>query len=267
MASSKLKRFPSPPAELYSAITDFSNRSDTYRARRLPRGPISEDSRLLDARVRRRAKALGVLITHVPQRAGVSSSHFWAVLKGEKRPTVAWLRKLAAGLECDISELISGEVPKLPAPPRVRESRRVPLLSVRAAAGAFLESANVEPAGWVTVPAGRVVKEGMFAAAVSGRSMEPLIGDGAICLFWPMETRSPEGKVVLVQLRDARDPETGGRYTVKRFQVTGRREGRPSKVRLQPLNRKLKALVLRGDPMRQLTVVAELLEVLVPAPG
>jgi transcriptional regulator with XRE-family HTH domain len=267
---SKLKRFPSPSAELYSAIADFSNRSDTYVARCVAEGPSNEDSRLLDARVRRRAKALGIPLTHVPQRAGVSSSHFWAVLKGTKKPTVAWLRKLAAGLECDVSELILGEVPKLPAPPRVWESRRVPLLSVRAAAEAFLGSTKVEPSGWVTVPGARVVKEGMFATAVSGRSMEPVIGDGAICLFRLADRRNPgrvpDGRIVLAHLRDARDPESGGQYTVKRFKVTGRREGRVAQVCLQPINRVFEPLLLPDEPMRQLTVIAEFLAVLVPAP-
>jgi len=38
-------------------------------------------------------------------------------------------------------------------------------------------------------------------------------------------------------------------------------------VRLQPANREFEAIVLSDDPMRQLTLIAEFLEVLVPAPG
>jgi hypothetical protein len=58
----------------------------------------------------------------------------------------------------------------------------------------------------------------MFVAQVVGKSMEPAIPDGAYCLFAAPVTGTRQGKTVLVQLRDATDPETGERYTVKRYE-------------------------------------------------
>lgn len=216
------------------------------------------------AQVRAAAKARCVQLTHVPDLAGVSRSHFWDVLAGRKSPTVSWLTKVASALRSEPSDLLAMHGRPVP-PPVPRASKRVPLMSVRAAAGAFTEPEAVEPAGYLNVRTRRTIKPGMFAVAVSGRSMEPLIRDGSICLFRPMEGRDPDDKVVLVQLRDARDPETGGRYTVKRFKVAGRRDGRISRVRLEPVNREFDAIVLEEDPMRQLTPIAEYLEVVVPA--
>ncbi|HVE86656.1 MAG TPA: LexA family transcriptional regulator [Myxococcales bacterium] len=220
------------------------------------------------ARIRAASKAPGVQLTHVPDLAGVSRSHFWDVLAGRKSPTVTWLTKIAVALRCEPAELLSAMGTKFPAPaPSAgRNSAKVPLVSVRAAAGAFTEPEAVEASGFITARTRRVIKPGMFAAAVSGRSMEPLIRDGSICLFRPMKGKDPENRVVLIQLRDATDPESGGRYTVKRFKVAGRRDGRISRVRLDPANREFKPILLEEDPMRQLTVIAEYLEVLVPGP-
>ena len=217
------------------------------------------------AQVRASAAARGVQLTHVPDLAGVSRSHFWDVLAGRKSPTVAWLSKVAVALRSEPSDLLAVTGRAALVPQVIRARKRVPLMSVRAAAGAFTEPEAVEPDGYLNARTRRTIKQGMFAAAVSGRSMEPLIRDGAICLFRPMEGRAPDDKVVLLQLRDARDPETGGRYTVKRFKVAGRRDGRISRVRLEPVNREFQAIVLEEDPMRQLTPIAEFLEVLVPA--
>jgi SOS-response transcriptional repressor LexA len=268
VATIKLKRFPVPAEKptSYSAIADFSNKSDTYGGLCLPTGPTDNDPKELKARIYRRMEALGLTITQVLVRAGVSKSQLYDVMEGKKQPTWRWLKKLAAGLQMDVTELTSGAAPKLPAPPRIRADRKVPLLSLRAAAGAFLESQRAEAAGYLAVPPPRAVTEDMFAATVVGRSMEKLIGNGAVCLFRLIGSRSPEGKVVLLQLRGVRDPETDLRYTVKRFRVLERRGQRIARVRLDPINRDFEPMVLKEDPERELKVIAEFLEVLVPAP-
>ena len=230
----------------------------------MAKGPKDEVHRRLVTQVRAAAKARGVQLTHVPDLAGVSRSHFWDVLAGRKSPTVAWLTKVAVALRSEPSDLLSVNGPPPPIPIS-RASKRVKLVSVRAAAGAFSEPEAVEPAGYITAPTRRAIKPNMFAVAVSGRSMEPLIRDGAICLFRPMEGRDPDGRVVLLQLRDARDPESGGRYTVKRFKVLARSGRRITRVRLEPINKEFSPMVMDEDPERELKIIAEFLEVLVPA--
>jgi SOS-response transcriptional repressor LexA len=98
--------------------------------------------------------------------------------------------------------------------------RHVPLYSIRAAAGKFLENAEAQEEGWVEAP-GRL-REGMFALRIEGRSMEPGIPDGSIGLFRTdigggQPAGSREGKVVLAALHDVSDPEGGGSFTVKRY--------------------------------------------------
>jgi SOS-response transcriptional repressor LexA len=70
---------------------------------------------------------------------------------------------------------------------------------------------------------------------------------------------------VLVQLRDATDPETGERYTVKRYESQKTRDGaswRHAKITLKSVNPDFEPIVLTGADEGQLQVVAELIKVL-----
>ena len=105
----------------------------------------------------------------------------------------------------------------------------------------------------------------MFVAQVVGRSMEPTIPDGAYCLFGAPVTGTRQGKTVLVQLRDAIDPETGERYTVKRYEsakVSVEGSWRHVKVTLKPNNPEFAPIELSDADEGQVQVVAELVEVL-----
>jgi SOS-response transcriptional repressor LexA len=70
------------------------------------------------------------------------------------------------------------------------------------------------------------------------------------------------GRTVLVQLRDAKDRETGQRYTVKRYESEKAPEGSDllnKRVTLKPLNHDFKSIELaEGD----VQVIAEMIEVL-----
>ena len=105
----------------------------------------------------------------------------------------------------------------------------------------------------------------MFVAQVVGRSMEPAIPDGSYCLFAAPVEGTRQGKTVLVQLRNATDPETGQRYTVKRYGSEKEKLGdswRHTSITLKPLNPDFRPIVLTGADEQQLQVVAELVEVL-----
>lgn len=107
----------------------------------------------------------------------------------------------------------------------------------------------------------------MFVAQVVGRSMLPQIPDGAWCLFRAPVEGTRQGKIVLVELRDAVDPETGGQYTVKRYDSAKVRHGgswRHERVTLRPLNPEFKPIELGRADEDRLKVVAELVEVLTP---
>jgi SOS-response transcriptional repressor LexA len=143
----------------------------------------------------------------------------------------------------------------------------VPLVSLKVAAGAFSSPQHVEDYGWqwVGVDTKHRLRQGMFVAQVIGKSMEPAIPDGSYCLFAAPVTGTRQGKTVLVQLRDTADPETGERYTVKRYVSEKIKNGdswRHSRIILKPVNQNFQPIILTGVEEGELQVVAELVEVL-----
>ncbi len=105
----------------------------------------------------------------------------------------------------------------------------------------------------------------MFVAQVVGMSMAPTIPDGAWCLFRAPVEGTRQGKTVLVQLRDAIDPKTGQRYTVKRYRSEKATTGdtwQHEKIILEPLNPDFEPTILTGAEEDELQVIAQLVEVL-----
>jgi SOS-response transcriptional repressor LexA len=162
-------------------------------------------------------------------------------------------------------------------PPRLRiveprlEERYVtcvPLVPLKAAAGAFGDPQHIEDDGfeWVVFESRHRLRKGMFVAQVVGKSMEPAIPEGAYCLFRAPVEGTRQGKTVLVQLRDANDPETSQRYTVKRYESEKTTQddstSRHLRIVLKPLNPEFKPIVLTVDDEGTVDVVAELVEVL-----
>ena len=99
---------------------------------------------------------------------------------------------------------------------------------------------------------------------LAGRSMEPAIPDGAYGLFRAPVRGTRQGKTVLVRLHDATDPETGARYTVKRYESEKAGDGdswRHARITLKPNNPEFEPIVLTGADEGEIAVVAELVEV------
>jgi type I restriction enzyme R subunit len=151
--------------------------------------------------------------------------------------------------------------------PGERYRNCVPLVPLKAAAGAFGDPQHVpdEDFEWVAVQTRHRLRPGMFVARVEGRSMEPAISDGAWCLFSAPVEGTRHARTVLVQLRDAIDPETGERYTVKRYESEKAPSGeswRHVRITLKPINPEFQPIVLSPEEGEKLQVVAELVEVL-----
>jgi hypothetical protein len=147
----------------------------------------------------------------------------------------------------------------------------VPLLPLKAAAGLFSDPQQSPQVGWedgaewVAVESWHRLRPGMFVAQVAGRSMEPAIPDGAWCLFRAPVEGARQGRTVLVELRDTADPETGQRYTVKRYESEKAADGdwwRHERITLKPVNPEFAPIVLTGLAGDEIDVVAELVEVL-----
>ena len=141
----------------------------------------------------------------------------------------------------------------------------LPLYGLRAAATKFGEGFEPdeinEPDAWVRAPRGLRLSEGTFVAQVLGRSMEPLIPDGAYCVFRAPVTGTRQGKRLLIEQTGTAD--AGSRYTVKRYtsRKTAGDDGswEHANIRLEPLNPEFEAFDLREGQFR---VIAEFVQVL-----
>ena len=141
----------------------------------------------------------------------------------------------------------------------------LPLYHLRAAAGKFGEEMDGEQEGWVRAPKEIRLGEDLFVARVVGRSMEPVITDGSLCVFRAGVTGSRQGRRVLVEELGASD--VAARYTVKRYtsRKTTEADGswKHERVRLEPLNPEYEAFDLSGDEFgTRFRVIAEFVEVL-----
>jgi phage repressor protein C with HTH and peptisase S24 domain len=129
-------------------------------------------------------------------------------------------------------------------PAKVLEFRtHVPFWNVAAAAGSYGEYLEPEQKGWFEVPPEVRVKDDMFVALVTGRSMLPRIQPGSLCLFRGGEALvgSREGKLVLVE--NFGEPGEN-RYTIKRYRSEKKFEGEEwmhERILLEPLNPEFEA--------------------------
>lgn len=142
----------------------------------------------------------------------------------------------------------------------------VPLVTLKAAAGTFGGSQEVDFEGWVKPNTTRKLSPRMFVAQVVGASMEPLIPDGSYCLFQYGVAGSRVGRIVIAQHHSIDDPETGGRYTIKRYSSEKVPDGSGSwshaEIILKPENPAYDPINIDAANADELEIVAELIEVL-----
>jgi len=165
----------------------------------------------------------------------------------------------------DIDKLFAKHVQAAQVTPYVTH---LPRYTLRAAAGKFKEDMEVEPEDWVEAPSGLRLTEDMFVAHISGRSMEPKIPDGSLCVFRAHVAGTRQGKLLLIQNRGT--SASGGEFTIKRYRSTKRATGESwqhEKIRLEPLNPEFEAWELEPSQMDEggpYQAVAEFVCVLEP---
>lgn len=137
----------------------------------------------------------------------------------------------------------------------------LPRYSLAVAAGKFLENREVEAEGWEEAPADLRLAPEMFVARIAGRSMEPKIPDGSLCVFRHGVTGSRQGRLVLVERLGG---GSNDRYTVKRYRSEKRQmaEGwSHERIVLEPLNPEFEAWELDPEEDR-FRILAEFVRVL-----
>jgi phage repressor protein C with HTH and peptisase S24 domain len=154
-------------------------------------------------------------------------------------------------------------------PPGKRFTDWVPVYELNAAAGDFGPSSPADRLGWIESPPDIRTDDRHFAARVRGRSMEPLIPDGSLCLFRLDVAGSRGGRILLVQHHAISDPELGGSYTVKKYRSLKVQQADAddeswthAAIQLVPLNAEFQTIWINPDQVDDLRVVAEFIRVL-----
>jgi phage repressor protein C with HTH and peptisase S24 domain len=143
----------------------------------------------------------------------------------------------------------------------------LPRYSLAVAAGKFLENQEVAQEGegaevWEEAPSGLTPTPAMFVARIAGRSMEPRIPDGSLCVFRADVAGSREGRLVLVEYLGG---GMNDRHTVKVYHSV--KEQLPdgtwkhTNILLKPLNPEFDAWELDPEEDR-FRIVAEFVQVL-----
>lgn len=115
----------------------------------------------------------------------------------------------------------------------------IPLYDLNAAAGEFSETQKVEDVDWIGLPKDIQYSTNLFAVRVIGDSMNRVIPNGSICLFRKYEGGSRNGLIVLVEMTNRQDPDTGGAYTVKEYRSVKNQDNeqwRHASIILHPLS-------------------------------
>ena len=94
----------------------------------------------------------------------------------------------------------------------------IPLYSLRAACGAFIEGETPEEEGWVDATGHGFTPDPkrFFVVRANGNSMEPRIKDGSFCVFEKYYGGSREGEIVLTEIKGT-DPDYDCAFTIKKY--------------------------------------------------
>lgn len=154
-----------------------------------------EDDLLMQARERGGAAVLDFLENTASQSIRVTDREAITVRNFEK----------------SLNELYREHVPSQV----LRFSTHLPRYSLAVAAGPFLTNPeDIEAEEWLEAPPDLQLDEGMFVATIRGKSMEPKIPDGSLCVFRRNVVGSRNGRLVLVRNTELADDN---QYTVKRY--------------------------------------------------
>ena len=137
----------------------------------------------------------------------------------------------------------------------------LPIYSLKTAATRLGEEREVEEESWIRTPPALRLSPDMFVARVVGRSMEPRIPDGSLCVFRGNLVGSRQAKLALVERFGTAN--TSARYSIKKYTskktYTPEGEWQHAEVRLEPLDKEFEGFELEEGECR---VIAEFVQVL-----
>ena len=247
--------------------------------------------RRLGAQIRAVRKAQDLTQAQAAALCAMAYKQFQSIEYGQSRLTAYTLFNLAHGFGVDPIALmpppVDGSATALPASVsrtrprwtslvdagwRIRKANdapaprhSVPVYDLWAAAGpAGNESRVPAVVAWAQLPKGRrTPTEGLFLAQAHGNSMEPLVQDGAWCLFRQPVTPPLLGRVVLVRTAPTGEGDSG-HFQIKRIGALQLEDdGEGVCVRLDSLNPAVPSITVRAAGEAELQALGELVEVVV----
>lgn len=152
---------------------------------------------------------------------------------------------------------------------RILESpneRTIPFYDLKIAAGSFSSQQQVENINYIELESENKAKGDYFACRVIGESMNKVIPNGSICLFEKYLGGSRNGKIVLVEMTDLKDSDTGSNYTIKEYtskKTTSEEGWKHEEIILLPKsNKSYPPIILRDEETINLKVVGVFIKVL-----
>jgi DUF2075 family protein len=145
-------------------------------------------------------------------------------------------------------------------------SNAIPFYDLKVAAGSFSEQQKLTAIKYIVIDESSLIKSDYFACKIFGDSMNKIIPNGSICLFERYTGGSRNGKIVLVEMTDFMDVDSGSNYTIKEYssKKTVAEDGwKHEEIILLPRSTGVYApIVLRDEETIGLKVIGTFLKVL-----
>ena len=143
----------------------------------------------------------------------------------------------------------------------------IPLYDFYAAAGSFSEMQFGKEYELIECPKNIRYKEEYFACRIRGESMNRVIPNGSICLFRPASEGSRNGKIVLVENRDAQDQDFKSAFTIKTYtseKVVLEDNWHHTSIVLRPnsFDPKYKNIIINEDNGSEMRIVGEFVSII-----
>lgn len=183
----------------------------------------------------------------------------------------AYIFVVNKNLNSYLSQYINGPSNKIKSPLiRVLDApnnNTIPYYDLKIAAGAFSTQQMVENIKYIELENENNIKKDYFACKVIGESMNKIIPNGSICLFEKYSGGTRNGKIVLVEMSDYTDSDTGSNYTIKEYsskKITSEDGWKHEEIILLPKsNKKYSPIILRDEETISLKVVGVFIKVLI----
>lgn len=251
------------------------------------REPLPELFEVVARRIKALRQARGLTQDAVAEALGIALKNVQRLEAGRQNLTLRTLVHVADVLDVEPHELLqTGPIAPAAAEASLQRALRsltrlghevfsadsppargaVPVMSLQAAASRFGGARNVEVSAWLRLKGARPSQlAGRFVALVTGRSMSPTVPSGALALFRSPVVGPLEGRVIVAELREHSDPETGGAYVLKRVGSVELKPRGGLQLQLRSDNRDFAPLLVDADDASELRIIAELERVLWPA--